>query len=119
MSIEIGEIMYQQAKLMRSMGWPAGEPTAEGNQEAAKAHLLATMVECTEALGELNWKPWKNYTTEVDKEKFATELMDIMQFVCNAALVMNIDDYDLEQAIRNKWKENYRRIDEGEVTSAK
>jgi hypothetical protein len=43
--------------------------------------------------------------------------MDIVQFVTNAALVMGLDETDLERALRLKWKENQARIAKGEVTS--
>ncbi len=115
--INLDELMYKQARLLRSMGWPGGKPIIDmGNEEAAKGHLLAAMVECTEALNELNWEPWKSTCSEVDRVKYATELMDIVQFVCNAALAMGLDEIDLERAIRDKWQENQRRIDAGEVT---
>ncbi len=114
MSMNIQEIMAQQFKLMSAMGWPGGAPK---NEEAAKGHLLAAIHECTEAMNELNWKPWKSTAKEVDRVAFATELMDIVQFVANAALVMDFEAAELEAALRVKWKENYRRIEAREVTS--
>jgi len=107
-------IYDEQYLLMQKMGWPGGKP---GSQEAAKGHLLAAIVECTEALNEINWKPWKNSKQSVDRMAYATELMDIIQFVINAAMAMNISPVTLEHALRNKWKVNHERIDRGETTN--
>ena len=115
--LSIEEILDRQHVLMKSMGWPAGEPIIEGNEDAAKSHLLAAIHECTEAMNEMNWKPWKANKKPVDPQKLATELMDIIQFVANAALVMNLSSWDLERALREKWEVNFQRIEQGEVTN--
>jgi hypothetical protein len=120
MNMTLEEIFVAQITLMEAMGWPAGAPDSAkcgGNQDAAKAHLLAAIHECTEAMNELNWKPWKKNRKIVDRDAFATELMDIVQLVVNAALVMGYTNEDLAKALRVKWAVNFQRIDAGEVTS--
>lgn len=119
--MNIREIYEEQYKLLEAMGWPAGKPVhlpvGDGNQEAAKSHLLAAIVECTEALNEINWKPWKKGSKAINYEEFTTELMDIIQFVINAAIVMDVTPRELESALRSKWLINYQRIQDGGVTN--
>lgn len=112
--ITLTEIFDKQDELMDAMGWPGGSI----GEDAAKGHLLAAIHECTEAMNELNWKPWKANKKKVDLDKFATELMDIVQFITNAAIVMGIDERHLENALRKKWLENHERIAKGEVTNS-
>lgn len=109
----LNQILKEQRLLLASMGYPGGK----FGEEAAKGHLLAAIHECTEAMNELNWKPWKRVKKKVSHEKLATELMDIIQFVANAAIVMDIDAKTLESALKTKLVENFDRIKRGEVTS--
>lgn len=115
--MNLSRIMRKQKQLMAAMDWPAGAPLPEGNEGAAKSHLLAAIHECAEAMNELNWKPWKANKKVIDRDAFTTELMDIVQFVANAALVMDISAEELAGALELKWEENFARIKRGEVTS--
>lgn len=122
MSLSIAEIMFKQYNLQKSMGNPGtGHEYAEDgySDQGVKEMLLAAMVECSEALGEISWKPWKKpgYCT-TDNEALATELMDIVQFVANAAIYAGLTGDDLEAALRAKWKVNDKRVTDGETTSA-
>lgn len=111
--LNLETIFNTQSNLQALMDWPGGI-----GQAGTKEMLLGAMVECTEALDEINWKPWKAHIPkDYDKEKFTTELTDIIQFVINAALCMNLTAEDLTIALQVKWVENYARIKEGKVTS--
>ena len=102
------KIFEKQLELQTAMGYPLGQGEA-GFKEA----ILALIVEATEALGEVNWKPWKQTRKEVDHHKLATEMTDILQFWVNAALIMNLTPDDLMQALTFKWEVNKKRIEEG------
>lgn len=120
--MNIAEIYEMQYQLQKSMGYPGtSSPYFPGdvNEQGGKEMLLAAMVECSEALGEFSWKPWKpeGYKPIEDKMLVATELMDIIQFVMNAAIYLGLNPIHLEDALRAKWEENDRRVQDGETTT--
>lgn len=114
------ELIDIQRDLQKLMGYPGAPKFKSDNfdSKGVKEMLLAAMVECSEALGEVSWKPWKpeEYKT-VDKHLLATELTDIIQFVINAAIYANLTAEDLDTALRAKWQVNIQRIKDGDTTS--
>lgn len=100
-----GEILREQGKLQEAMGWPMGV-----GEKSAIDNLTHAIVEVTEALRELNFKQWKE-KRPVDVTAFATELTDVIQFLFNAANAMGIHECTLTHVLREKWKENYRRLE--------
>lgn len=111
--LDVGELLRTQEKLQAAMGHPTGH-----GEPGCKENLLQAVVEIVEALREINFKPWKTKLIEVDKQKLATELTDVLQFWANAANAMGITADDLTEALRAKWKVNYERIKNNEATSA-
>jgi len=112
------ELMDVQKDLQQIMGNP-GAPGFDGSHSDAgvKEMLLAAMMECSEALAEVSWKPWKpEGYKEVDHNLLATELTDIIQFVANAAIYAGLSADDLETALRKKWRVNIERVANGETT---
>lgn len=67
---------------------------------------LAMLQEASEALNELNWKPWK--TTEVNLEAYKEELSDVFIFlmVCAKIAGMNADDLIAQTFV----KHNYNKV---------
>lgn len=110
-TMDMAEIVGQQFDLQRRMGFPMGD-----GEEGAKESLLAAYTEVTEALEEINWKPWRADRKEVDLHRFATELTDIIQHVVNAAIAMDLTAVDLAHALRGKWQTNHNRIENNETT---
>jgi NTP pyrophosphatase (non-canonical NTP hydrolase) len=110
-SLTFDELWGTQYRLQAAMGWPNGTGEA-----GVKENLLHVVVEAVEALREINFKNWKRNSVTVDKEALATELTDIIQFVFNAAIALDLDGVDLTKALRTKWEENRRRIEDGETT---
>lgn len=111
--LDIEELLVNQRLLQHRMGHPTGL-----GEVGAKENLLHVVVEAVEALRELNFKPWKTQKILIDRQKFATELTDILQFVANAAEALDLNASDLSSALRKKWEVNHQRIDQGEVTEA-
>lgn len=111
--LNLTELMETQKALQSAMGNPTGHGEA-----GAKENLLQAVVEAVEALRELNFKPWKRGVKVVDRAAFATELTDVMQFLANAALSMELTAEDLSNALRAKWEVNRDRINAKEVTSS-
>lgn len=112
--LDLTELLSTQKELQARMG----EPTGVG-EAGVKESLLHVIVESTEAMSEINFKPWKAKKFEVDLDKLATELTDILQFWANAANAIGITPEQLTEALRAKWGVNHQRIDSGEVVEAK
>lgn len=110
--LDLAELLKAQAELQRSMGNPLGF-----GESAVKENLLHVMVEATEALREINFKPWKTQKKPVNRTLLATELTDILQFWANAALAVELTPEELTSALRAKWQVNYKRIADNEVRS--
>jgi len=108
--LDLTELLETQRKLQARMGNPTGL-----GEPGVKENLLHAIVETVEALREINFKPWKAKTFEVDRKKLATELTDVLQFWANAALAMDITPEELTEALRAKWQVNHQRIDDGSV----
>jgi len=106
--LSLVELLAKQAALQAKMGYPTGH-----GEHGVKENMLALMVEATEVLNEINWKPWKKTLKEVDPTRLATELTDILQFWANAALAAGLTPQALTAALRAKWVENHRRVEEG------
>ena len=114
------ELMEMQYHLQKSMDFPGtGDEFRihQYSEQGVKEMLLAAMIECSEALGEISWKCWKpSGYKETNKELLTTELTDIIQFVANAAIYAGITGPELDKALRAKWKVNFERIAKGETT---
>lgn len=113
-TLTLMELMVTQGQLQAAMGHPTGHGEA-----GFKENMLHAHVEISEALDEINFKPWKTAKKTVDLKALATEMTDILQFWANAALCMGLKSGQLTDALRAKWEENLRRISEGEVISAR
>lgn len=111
--LDLVELLGVQAALQARMG----EPTGTG-EAGMKESLLHVIIEATEAMTEINFKPWKAEKRPVDRQALATELTDILQFWANGALAMGFTPEELTQALRAKWEVNQQRINEGSVVSA-
>lgn len=129
-SLDLEELLHNQRVLQDRMGWPTGRGVP-----GVKENFLALQVELVEVLTELPWKPWKKYSdfgndftagpefldrNAQARKKVAMEMTDVLQFWANAALALGFTHRELTTALRVKWKENHRRVDDGEaVVSSK
>lgn len=109
-SVDFFELLECQRALQAAMGNPTGI-----GEVGVKENLLHVIVETTEALTEINFKPWKTQKKLVNRQALATELTDILQFWANAANAMGFTAEELTTALRAKWRVNYERINEGSV----
>lgn len=106
--MNLAELLEGQARLQAAMRHPMGHGEA-----AVKENVLAAVVELTEVLEEVNWKPWRKERFAVDRRALATELCDVLQFWANAANAAGLSADDLAEALRAKWKTNEERIKNG------
>ena len=90
-----------------------------GSKAAASMNGLALVVEVSELLQELNWKPWKG-PKAVDREAVAMELADVLAFVGNLIIVVQaqtgLNMMEIVEAYRLKTNENVKRA-EGAVAA--
>lgn len=114
----IEELLRKQRDLQNAMGNPINQ-TGDINI-GVKENMLALIVEATEVLNEVNWKPWKpkHRHKVINKTALITELTDCLQFVANAINEAGFSAEHVEVALRSKWVENHERIKNGEVTRA-
>jgi len=111
--LDLNELLTTQFELQKRMGNPTG-----AGEEGVKENLLHVIVETTEAMQEINFKPWKTKKIEVNRAALATEMTDILQFWANAALAYGLTPMELTDALRKKWEVNNGRIADGSVKSA-
>jgi len=104
----LDKIFAKQYELQRLMEFPMGE-----GQKGTKESILAIIVECTEVLDEINWKPWRKTRKTVDHDKLRTEITDILQFWVNCCFACGITPKDVMESLEAKWKINYERVDKG------
>lgn len=103
-----------QTRMQQRLDLPAfpWDLSAEQKQQLTKEHVLAGIVEATEVLDQVNWKPWKA-AKQVNKPHLQEEVVDLMHFTMNL-VVLWFDSWDeFMQMYRIKNDENHRRQDRG------
>jgi len=81
-----------------------------------RTYFLALMVETTELMNELNWKPWKKTQKEIDKPKVCDEFADILAFLGIITVYLEsfgITSEELAAAYTKKSKVNVERFFSG------
>lgn len=68
-------------------------PTPENIQ----TFVLAAIVELTEFIQELNWKPWKQINKEVDYDKVVSEFADVLAFIGTLLVLLDSMGVDPQQ----------------------
>ena len=83
----------------------------EAFAEYMRTNTLAAMVELSEFLQELPWKPWKDEgrPDEDAYRRAVVELADVLIFVFNLAAALGVTGDRLEQAIVDKINVNILR----------
>jgi dimeric dUTPase (all-alpha-NTP-PPase superfamily) len=96
-------LLREQLVLNHAMGDPMDQAgTLDGG---VKENMLALIVEATEVLSEVNWKPWKQAEHQlkpVDSEALLTELIDVLQFWANAVNSAGFTHNDVARAYLEK-----------------
>lgn len=115
--ITIADVLAAQHELQVAMGHPTGR-----GYMSVKENVLAAIVELTEVLDEVPWKPWKKFDPmqgdQIDREALLTEMCDVLQFWANMVNAMGFTAENVAVALSAKWSENYRRTNNGETTRA-
>lgn len=83
------------------------------SRDQVRTYFLAMIVELTELMNELNWKPWKKSEKQVDVEKVADEFADILAFlgvILNYLKNSGVDVHTLAAQYGRKSKVNIDRF---------
>lgn len=78
-------------------------------EKLTKEYLLATLVECVEAMDEINWKIWKADKKNIDITKLKYELVDIFTFFIDLCILWDITPNELYDLFMEKYKVNCER----------
>jgi len=106
--MQLATVLSKQKALQKSMEHPMGHGEA-----AIKENAFAAIVEWTEVLAEINWKPWRKKRHLVNKLALAAELTDVLQFWANAVNEAGLTAADVAEALELKWKLNEERAKNG------
>lgn len=78
-------------------------------QSQIKEYSLALIVEVTEFLNEVNWRPWKKTQKDVDFTKLKEEFIDILHFVLILGLLLGLDSTEIKKIYSKKMVINEKR----------
>jgi dimeric dUTPase (all-alpha-NTP-PPase superfamily) len=70
---------------------------------------IAVSCETTELLDALPWKPWKKSYKEIDLNNVHIEIIDILMFVIELAIIWGLDAKTLFALYSKKMQENFDR----------
>ena len=100
------QIFTKQKILMTQYKWHDGKTQEEITKEFAQA--IAS--EAQELMNNCNWKPWKQERKDFDRTETIYEYIDILHFVINGLIALNVGPIECQQHYLAKNKENHERI---------
>ncbi len=113
---DLQNIFEAQQSLQLALGQPMDG--GSGNiDKGVKENMLALIVEATEVLNEVNWKPWKPELKVIDRDKLLEELVDVLQFWVNAVQCAGFNSVDVQRKYYDKLAVCYGRIKQREEKS--
>lgn len=104
-----------QEQLQQAMGDPL-KTNDSAYSSAVKESMLALIVEATEVLNEINWKPWKPRTQPIDRDRLLIELIDVLQFWGNAVNAAGFTEEEVARCYQEKLAVCYQRIADKQTT---
>lgn len=87
---------------------PLEELDDQARMEWVRNNVLALTDELHEALAESGWKPWAT-SNHLNREAFASELVDAWHFFMNLMLICGMDMEDLARGYERKRQVNILR----------
>jgi dimeric dUTPase (all-alpha-NTP-PPase superfamily) len=111
---ELRDVFKRQLTLQReSFGVDPESLTDEQRDEFIRWNALALMDELSEALDEVNWKPWASAHGFKDRDAFVKELVDLLHFLTNLFLAAGADADEVIDRYFAKAAVNAKRQAEG------
>lgn len=113
-------ILVAQRRFMDLIGVPALNLDGHGKEIEINdfvkmltvfSQTCTTALNCetTELLDALPWKPWKKSYKRVDLNNVHLEIVDMMHFVLELALIWGLDAKSLHELYMKKMQENFDR----------
>lgn len=116
---KLTDLFEKQRFLMKKLGVPfANTPAEFVDNEAVltstfKEYAMALIVELTETLQELNWKPWKKTKKPLEWSKIHEEMIDIWHFLLELSIIVGLDSSKIHTVYLVKNQENLARQKKG------
>ncbi len=110
------EWLSETLDLQRS-AFKTDPPTLSGEDRAEylRWNVLAAKVELSEFLGEIRWKPWARDQGEIkDRSAAVEEIVDVMHFLANCLVTLEVDGDELSAGYRHKMQVNDDRQASGD-----
>ncbi len=83
-------------------------------------NTLAAVAELMEFLNETRWKPWQSDPGEVIRSDAALEeLVDVLHFIANLLVSLQVSPDDLSEAYLAKHRMNYKRLLSGQTVEVR
>jgi NTP pyrophosphatase (non-canonical NTP hydrolase) len=113
----LAETKFVQRTIFNNV-FPAFNPddatSLERRRQMMEANLLGLLAEAGEVAQEFGWKSWKKSSVgTVNRDRALAELVDVMHFVANLLVILNVSGQELGEAYAEKLDENIRRQKEG------
>lgn len=112
-------IFKYQKELQESLGIYDKIENDSDKQQYINQNILALHEEAVEIMRETAYKNpefvkfgWKKGQT-FNEEKFKEEIIDLMHFLVNLAIISGMDSYEFFDRYVNKNKENHKRQEDG------
>jgi len=110
------DIFDQIAAYQIKMGFDPSKYSNERRMQVLRDYTVALMMEQAEFLDEVSYKPWRTYESQKpqpNKRKLALEWVDMLFFIVDQALTLELTSEELEAAFITKMKANLNRISNG------
>lgn len=111
--LTFGELLESTRDLQtQSFGADPSELDGDEFAEYIRNMTLAAQVELSEFIQELPWKPWRAPNTrpdEIARERAVEELIDVVHFLANLFVALNVDASEIRESYEAKRAENVRR----------
>lgn len=108
----LNEMMERQALFAKRFGITANMTEAQ-REKWTKEFIVCILDECSEVLGQINWKHWKKTRQPVDMHEVRFEVIDLLHFVLSLAVVWGMTADDVAAYYIAKSDENRARQKRG------
>ncbi len=102
----LAEIFRRQGALRKKYLWHEDF----SQEQQTKVYAQAICSESQEIINHTNWKPWKETKKAFDREEVIYEYIDVLHFVIDGLLSLNVTSEQAMQYYLAKNKENHDRI---------
>lgn len=106
--MNLTKYLLDQQNIQDALDHPMGE-----GEEAIKENILALIVEATEVLEHINWKPWKKQRKQIIIDDILEEVVDLFKFCFNILNYLEVTEEEFDNMWRLKNEIIKKRIKDG------